>query len=522
MVSQLLDLEKQGGRLNDIVSFLDTDYESGKRQVLVTNMLSENSAPSEFNTRAMAARLYIEDIFGANSATNRRLIELSKGKGKDEEQSSALTSSNEAIRSMDQALKGGSTDKPLDLYDLFTAIKNKPSRIELVRTLVESGAGAEELSGPRLAAVSGINERFGDSSTTARQLLQLEKEGLALANLNPLLSDGASILEDAVRRGYSVNQMSFHNLADREYLFRSSSPFSTNELAYLRDMQEHGVSGNHLAQYIQEGKGEGENNRAQIIRALIAKQANPQRIKDQLSLIVLPDNVASKVADGAQGSGLSTAKIMGHLKDWKYGSKLRELIVERSNEPASIDRDEMLALVDRAKFELSLSADKINRSTDGTIADTTSSNDYVETHAPSSTDDAKANSTSSTIHTNTEASSIQSARFRTDLANTVLKAADAIESAIPPDRTIVLLGRDMWPLLPVLRERGRQTQYFMWSTKQETDANTLRQWNKEVPPNSAVIDTGFQGTIFDFIKTPTPARPDIYFQKRRRVIIRSF
>ena len=68
----------------------------------------------------------------------------------------------------------------------------------------------------------------------------------------------------------------------------------------------------------------------------------------------------------------------------------------------------------------------------------------------------------------------------------------------------MLLGRDAWPVLPLLKARGRDVQYFMWSRLQNGDTATAKQWLKEVPPHAAVIDTGFSGTILKVIKEVDP------------------
>ncbi len=79
------------------------------------------------------------------------------------------------------------------------------------------------------------------------------------------------------------------------------------------------------------------------------------------------------------------------------------------------------------------------------------------------------------------------------------EAAVRIDQEIPQKKPIVLLGRDTWPLLPVLRSRGRDARYFLWSRLQADDKATGKQWLKEVPPGAAVVDTGFAGTVLNAI-----------------------
>jgi hypothetical protein len=90
-------------------------------------------------------------------------------------------------------------------------------------------------------------------------------------------------------------------------------------------------------------------------------------------------------------------------------------------------------------------------------------------------------------------------------AATFVDAMKGIEREIPADKPIAILGRDAWPLLPLLRLSGRDVHYFLWSRLQNHDAATRAQWLKEIPPGAAVIDTGFAGSIIDNIKTIDPS-----------------
>lgn len=93
-------------------------------------------------------------------------------------------------------------------------------------------------------------------------------------------------------------------------------------------------------------------------------------------------------------------------------------------------------------------------------------------------------------------------------AEMLLQSADAITTHFPNDANIVLLGRDSWPLVPLLRHRGMNAQYFLWSRIQRDDPAIMQQtgdrWLQEVPRNSFVIDTGYQGTILDQIRNFDP------------------
>jgi hypothetical protein len=47
----------------------------------------------------------------------------------------------------------------------------------------------------------------------------------------------------------------------------------------------------------------------------------------------------------------------------------------------------------------------------------------------------------------------------------------------------------MWSVLPLLRARGRDVQYFLWSSKQKKDRGTAQQWLKEVSDSATYLIT---------------------------------
>lgn len=63
-----------------------------------------------------------------------------------------------------------------------------------------------------------------------------------------------------------------------------------------------------------------------------------------------------------------------------------------------------------------------------------------------------------------------------------------------------MLGRDTAPLLPLLRDRGLNAQYFLWGRGNGKDLQTFRQWFKEVPPDALVVDSGFGGSVINWIR----------------------
>lgn len=90
------------------------------------------------------------------------------------------------------------------------------------------------------------------------------------------------------------------------------------------------------------------------------------------------------------------------------------------------------------------------------------------------------------------------------IAEYLNQAADSIANIVGK-KTVVILGRDAWALVPLLRHRGIRTQYFLYSRLQIGDESTRQAWLREVPRRSYVIDTGYEGSIIDDIKTFDPS-----------------
>jgi len=90
-----------------------------------------------------------------------------------------------------------------------------------------------------------------------------------------------------------------------------------------------------------------------------------------------------------------------------------------------------------------------------------------------------------------------------EIASYINRAADALAS-MAGKRTIVILGRDAWPLVPALKHRNANVQYFLYSRLQIGDPSTKETWLREIPRNSIVVDTGYKGSIIDDIKKFDP------------------
>jgi hypothetical protein len=99
-----------------------------------------------------------------------------------------------------------------------------------------------------------------------------------------------------------------------------------------------------------------------------------------------------------------------------------------------------------------------------------------------------------------KSSSELSALLSSEPAASLFRSAKSIAETLPRDKPIVLLGRDMGPVLPLLRADGFDARYFLWSSVQEPGRETSVQWRREIAPGATVVDTGYSGSIFKEIK----------------------
>jgi hypothetical protein len=170
-----------------------------------------------------------------------------------------------------------------------------------------------------------------------------------------------------------------------------------------------------------------------------------------------------KLVDADAAGKIRAEDVIGKTRDWESGRVFSKLLVHRAKTVQDLSQETIDSLFKRA----------------GAIA---SAKAHIDPLKPTDL--------------NSQNSPIGARAFS--------EAADGIINMVPVDKPIVLLGRDAWPLVPILRARGRDAQYFMWSRLQNNDKNTREQWRKEVPPEAAVIDSGFSGSIINEIKKIDP------------------
>lgn len=88
------------------------------------------------------------------------------------------------------------------------------------------------------------------------------------------------------------------------------------------------------------------------------------------------------------------------------------------------------------------------------------------------------------------------------VATAFIRAADECERQRRP---VVVLGRDAWPLVPILRDRGIPVVYQMISRLSREDRATMEGYLAECLPGAIVVDTGYMGSLIDAIRVEDPS-----------------
>ena len=373
----------------------------------------------------------------------------------------------------------------VSLPGLERAIFHTASGTGLVKQLIESGEKPKKLTEERINALGQLKTAFEHEPGVVSKILQFEGSSVNLSALVRFMNKSPGnrdILADYVNNAERASQVNVKRMYDATNVVLLRQHFSAPEsMSRLQELQRDGLSAARLVDYLTENK----DTRAPMIEYMLHRNDSLNRLNDQMKLSLFPDSVAFHLIEDANAAGVPISSIVGHLKDWQTGKPFSELLKQHVTENKPITSEAIDYLADKAGGRV------LELSNGGT------SLDVADVDVRQRLRDGGASYRASRLFA-------PKPDFDTpeSLAGALSKAADKIISRVPEGGTIVLLGRDAWPLVPLLREQGRDVQYFLWSRIQSerNDSNTRKQWLKEVPPNSYVVDTGYGGTILNAIK----------------------
>ncbi|HEY9868396.1 MAG TPA: RHS repeat domain-containing protein [Candidatus Obscuribacterales bacterium] len=353
--------------------------------------------------------------------------------------------------------------------------QNPPDHASVLAREIMQASSPEQLRKERLLAISNLEGRLGQHSATMARLRELEahqSKGDLLESLSRFISEGSStrtaVLEREVARGATLKQLEIHRLAGLDNVasvFGIDSAIVGHLLEAESSNRMSAAFLHSLGRYLVDASAETCQVRSEIVTEAVEAGAGPQELLDYARVCVVPEALVRQLMQAVKQGGLDVPTVRGYLRDIEAGPYFLELLTRHLAVDQVLTRGDAERLLTEAR-EMARTKSQGSRADWG--------NGWI-------------------LPGHSQESSLrESAQILAAVAETILQR-------FPEDKPIVLLGRDAWPLVPLLRSQGRQVQYFLWSRLQIGERTTTEQWLKEVPPGAVVIDTGYAGSILDDI-----------------------
>ena len=415
------------------------------------------------------------------------------------------------------------------LHGVHTAIQT-PKGKELVERLVEEGAPASFFTHRHLSAQQRLEELLGKDSPTMRRLLDLvAHSGLDLANAAEL--NDARVIERLLTHqnpAGMLNASHFKRFADSLKIAQTSGPVADviEEAATLS--VSHGLKIERLNSFI-NGDGArtalvaGEIERGTTVARLqnsswlpglelVSKQlgsdrsllrqavsyadqnrlslwqlgtyisgnpaerlpvvrkligdGQPERTSDLVRLSMFPQSTAQRIVDATASGVVRVEQVVAHARDLEHGANFVEVASRQVQQGGALTPESVAQWAQEARSSAPTASPFVAREPDKQRARLTA---FAGTNVGK-------------------------------LASNIKEVTNVILERFSPDRTIVVLGRDMNFFTPLLRAHGRKTIDFHLSRLQHSDASAAARWHEEVPPNAVVIDSGVLGSMHTIIK----------------------
>ncbi|MBS2006969.1 MAG: hypothetical protein JST01_08010 [Cyanobacteria bacterium SZAS TMP-1] len=431
---------------NWIKSLRQNELDEGKR---VLQRLTSERAPAEaFTEKGLTLNLQVETYFGSHPNLKSRLRAV-----------------------MDTPEKIDAFGKFLDNFDYrqkryFNSLpdsgeQSQPGIVRMLKIALDNGFDCTKKSVVRLK----LTEQFGNDllldDAALAHLYKLSARPMLMQQLSDFVASekrSRPIVKDLIEDQADWSRLKAKRVNDDIILSRLDQ-FDDTQKSQLKNLQDSELSIDRLQYYIADTP-----YGADAIKSLLAEGASTRQLNNLMRLSLYPEDVAIKLVHADTEGVLRVEDVIGKTRDVTAGRAFTTLLIKRVRENNELTEDRLNLLFERAT----------------TFSDSRKVRNFSlrpDTDRMNGTRGAKA----------------------------FVEAADGIMKQVPADKPIVLLGRDAWPLLPVLRARGRDAQYFMWSRLQNGDQPTKDQWLKEVPPGAVVVDSGFGGSIIDNIRHIDPS-----------------
>ena len=483
VVTRLRELESSPQDLSVLTWFLDYAPDGGKEQIM--QMIGEGAPSILFDRHQLAVRYLLERGLGKDSLLIKRILDIAdKGDSagavfKFLRDGGLMMREEESLR----LRRSGEVAGPQPSSE-FTAsfLQGVRERAEALAAFLDMGQSPQQLTARRLTAINSLSAIYGADASLFKRLFELEGEGLNLGSASAFVGMNSAVnrklFKEEVEKNAPARLLTMAKLLDRAEVEKLSEYFPSGDVVvnHLGKLQREGLSGSRALQYVSENPAD----RAPIVERLVQEQVGADRFRELMSLQVLPARVAYALMQAAQDGGTPVPVLLSNLRDWRAGRYFREMLMEHVANEGVLSAPAIERVVESARLA-ALAAGRERGLTNP---------------LPVKPDFQQAALHPATVK----------------LADILRNATDRINQTIPFDKHIVLLGRDMWPFLPLLKAQGRSVQYFLWSSLQDS-ADTAPHWLKEVPPHSVVLDSGWSGTIVSKAKLSDPTVTGFLLEK---------
>ena len=352
----------------------------------------------------------------------------------------------------------------------------------LLDMALKEGTAPGALSWPDMNALSALHQKLALDLGDSRYLYQMMGAGLDLRGLKNYLDEYPHIESDVRKQivgRAGAESLDLTQVWDRSFINVLKEGFSEDQQNALLALNKQGLKIEKVYNHLRSNWSEWD-----VLKNIMAAGAGVRELNNFFALSPYPLQARMHLLAAIDKGEISAPDLLAKTRDWQSGRRFLDLLSERAGTGEPLSKNELRALSEMASRQSAAAAKAV------------SGNGHA-------------------IADNSDANPQSVPPYEASLAETFKDAVRGIEAQIPADKPIVLLGRDAWPLLPLLRQAGRDTHYFMWSRLQHGDEATKTQWLKEVPPNAAVVDTGYSGSVIDQIRLIDPSASGYLLSSRR-------
>ena len=342
--NKLLKLSSYTTQPDKLASFLAGEFESqqheplqalAQRRSLAAKVLSDdNPTRLTVDGERLQGLLDLNRMFGEDSLTMRNILVMEYGPSLKLPAMAAFASTNTGRLFISKIV----SDPNLDIW--------APSHTAFLS--------------PILAA---LDARLKPDAAMAARLVALVGTDVDFSALSRFLEDKparSQIVADVLRDSDGTKRLTVPNLLDIEAL-RSLQPYfaaTPAVMPYLERLQKNGLSATRIAEFV----ADRPESRSKTVEELVRANADIRRFNDQMRLMVLPDNIASRLVDSSAAGGMRVAEIVGLLKDWSYGRQFMEQLITHVEGGNPTTEGDLRALANGARQLPASGSDKVIQS----------------------------------------------------------------------------------------------------------------------------------------------------------------